>query len=199
MTEAHTEHAKTPVWPWVLLGCGLLAVVTVPIMAIIAAIAIPSLLAARRSSLEANETTNNEVSAIANCRHYAEAQTIFKRTDWDKDGVPEFAVDFPELCNTKDDSGSAIMLIDTAFAQAKGADGLPKQGYIFYNLESIGGQEIDWTHDFGLCAVPAQYGKTGRRTFIICTFGPVFEIDNMGEPVTDWPSDLQGDGWRIAK
>jgi type II secretory pathway pseudopilin PulG len=160
-------------------------------MAIVAAIAIPNLLMARRSSIESN--------AAASCRAYAGAQTMFKRNDWDGNGVLEYAADFPALCNTQDANGEAIMLLDRAFAQAKGPDGTPKHGYLFYSMETIGGEKINWANDFGLCAVPAEYGKTGRTTFIISTNGTVFSIDNMGKPVTDYPADPTEEGWIIAE
>jgi hypothetical protein len=91
------------------------------------------------------------------------------------------------------------MLLDRAFAQAKGPDGTPKHGYLFYSMETIGGEKINWANDFGLCAVPAEYGKTGRTTFIISTNGTVFSIDNMGKPVTDYPADPTEEGWIIAE
>jgi len=40
---------------------------------------------------------SNESTAIAACKTYAEAQDIFRRTDWDKDGILEYAQSLPEL------------------------------------------------------------------------------------------------------
>ena len=56
--------------------------IVVAIIAIIAAIAIPSLL---RSRMAANST-----AAAAACKAFAEAEEIYHRTDYDKDGVLEY-------------------------------------------------------------------------------------------------------------
>ena len=53
--------------------------IVVAIIAIIAAIAIPNLL---RSRMAANES-----AAIAACKTFASAQDIYRRTDYDGDGV----------------------------------------------------------------------------------------------------------------
>jgi len=160
-------------------------------VSIIAAIAIPSLLAARRSSLETN--------AVGSCRAYAEAQTIFKRNDWDGDGVLAYAKDFKELHSTKDGQGNPIQLIDAAFAAAADKDH-PKHGYYFVNMKTIGGKAIDWKNDFALCAVPAVYGRTGYRTFIINTNGTVFGKDlGASTAVEDYPAEPQKAGWIIAE
>jgi len=159
-------------------------------VAIISAIAIPSLLAARRSSLETN--------AVGSIRAYAEAQIMFHKNDWDGDGVMEYAPDFAELNATKDAQGQPIQYLDAAFAAASGP-ATPKHGYYFVNMKTIGGEKIDWVNDFALCAVPAVYGRTGYRTFIISTNGTTFGIDNGGKPVEDYPADPGAAGWIVAE
>jgi len=172
--------------------------IVVAIIAIIAAIAIPSLLAARRGSLETN--------AVGSCRAYCSAQTMFKRNDWDADNVLEYADDFTLLNTQVDGTGATtIQLIDSAFAAAEGVGGVPKHGYLFEDLVSIGGaaNPIDWINDYGLCGVPSSYGRSGYRTFIVCTNGTVFgrDIDLSAGPAfeTDYPADPQGAGWIIAE
>ena len=56
--------------------------IVVAIIAIIAAIAIPSLL---RSRMAANET-----AALAACKAFAEAEEIYHRTDYTKSGVLQY-------------------------------------------------------------------------------------------------------------
>src|SRR4051812_35976348 len=88
--------------------------IVVAIIAIIAAIAIPSLL---RSRMAANET-----AAAAACKAYAEAQEIFRRTDYDKDGVLEYAQAMGgnnSLLERVAGSGD-LALIDRSFAAAEG-------------------------------------------------------------------------------
>ena len=91
--------------------------IVVAIIAILAAIAIPNLL---RSRMAANET-----AAIAACRTYGEAQSIYRRTDYDKDGVLEYASDINgplSLFETAAGAGD-LQLVDQAFANAEGAPG----------------------------------------------------------------------------
>lgn len=42
---------------------------------------------------------------------------------------------------------------------------------------------------FGFCAYPAEYGKTGAKTFIV--FETVYACDNGGKFVEQWPTDAQ--------
>ena len=69
---------------------------------------------------------------------------------------------------------------------------------------------IDWVNDFGLCAAPSVYGRTGYRSFIVCTNGTVFGKDIVtGQPPTfaedadmdNYPADpsAAGNDWTIAE
>jgi type II secretory pathway pseudopilin PulG len=181
MPEGESEgKSGLPVWLWVILGCGgLLAVVFV--VAIVAAIAIPSLLAARRSSLETN--------AVGSCRAYCGAQVMYKRNDWEPDGVYDYAVPYTRLYSETDATGEPIQLIDPSFAAAQGPTGAPKQGYLYQDLQTIAGQKIDPVNDYALCGIPAQYGRTGRHTMIVTTNATVFGGDQGpgGTFLTDYP------------
>ena len=156
--------------------------IVVAIIAIIAAIAIPSLLAARRGSLETN--------SIGSCRAYASAQSMYHRNDWDGDADLEYATPFTLLNTQADGAGQPIQLIDSAFAAAAGA-GTPKHGYNFQDLGSIATVPIDWVNDFGLCGLPATYGRSGYRTFIVSTNATVFALDQgaAGGFVGDYPAN----------
>ena len=160
---------------------------------IIAAIAIPSLLAARKASLETN--------AVGSMRTYCSSQTMFKRNDWDGNGVLEYTKTFTALSTQLDANGESLQLIDAAFAAAKGKAGVPKHGYVFEDMKTIGGKKIDWTNDYALCGMPAAYGRTGYRTFIVWTNGTVFSKDlgAAGKFVTDFPKDPAKEGWLIAE
>jgi type IV pilus assembly protein PilA len=175
--------------------------IVVAIIAIIAAIAIPSLLAARRSSLETN--------SVGSCRTYSSSQTMFKRNDWDADGAMEYAMPFTLLNTQQDSDGTTIQLIDSAFAAAT-VGGIPKHGYIFADMTDINGVlglvPIDWEVDYGLCARPVRYGRTGYRTFIVSTNGTVFGRDDgsIGVMITTYPIDpsdpaTPGGRWNIAE
>jgi prepilin-type N-terminal cleavage/methylation domain-containing protein len=156
--------------------------IVVAIIAIIAAIAIPSLLAARRGSLETN--------SIGSCRAYASAQSMFHRNDWDADTELEYATPYTLLNTQVDGAGNPIQLIDSAFAAAV-AGGPPKHGYNFQDMVSINAVAMDWVNDYGLCGLPATYGRSGYRTFIVSTNGTVFGQDQgaAGGFVADYPGN----------
>src|SRR5512141_2015277 len=102
--------------------------IVVAIIAIIAAIAIPSLL---RSRMAANET-----AAAASCKAFAEAEEIYHRTDYDGDGVLEYCDKMSGANSLLEKSAGSgdLALIDRAFANAEGAVGgatnSPKAGYV---------------------------------------------------------------------
>jgi hypothetical protein len=99
---------------------------------------------------------------------------------------------------------------DGAFAKNI-AGGGSEGGYCFADMETIAGKPIDWRRDFALCAVPATYGRTGSRTFVVKTDGRVWARDlgadlylleapllaNRDRPhfVADFPADPEAEGW----
>ena len=184
---------KMPVWAWVLIGCGGAAFLFVMI-SIIAAIAIPSLLAARSASRVSSET-----AAVGSCRAYAGSQTIYHRNDWDHDGRLSYAHPFTLMSTCVDGTaGGSIRLLDEAFAAASSPK-TPKHGYWFKDMETLGGRPIDWSNDFALCAMPAKYGGARRRTFLVSTAGTVWGKD-LGKSgfVADFPADPAAAGWKPA-
>lgn len=96
----------------------------------------------------------------------------------------------------------------------------PKSGYYFqameldennesYNQEEVGETKIRATNriKFGFVAYPAEYGKTGRRTFIVNEQGTVYSIDVNPDvygvalqwPGNDEPKDpYQRTKWAVA-
>lgn len=185
--------------------------IVVAIIAIIAAIAIPSLLAARRSSLETN--------AVGSCRAYCEAQTMYHRNDWDAPalgnahggvtqvGVLEYAIDaagtrqgFVWLNTDLDGNGDPIQYVDGAFAAAIAAAS-PKHGYWFMDIVTIATTAVNPAVDFGMSALPAVYGRSGYRTMMVMTNGTTFGQDQgpAGVHVVDYPADPPTAGWIIAE
>ena len=81
----------------------------------------------------------NESAAAGACMTYAEAQDIYRRTDWDRDGVLEYAQriagDF-SLHETK--AGAAdILLLDAAFAAAEGLPVEPKEEHFLITTDTV--------------------------------------------------------------
>jgi prepilin-type N-terminal cleavage/methylation domain-containing protein len=161
--------------------------IVVAIIALIGAIAVPSML---RSRMTANET-----AAVAACKAFADAEEIYHRTDYTHDGVLKYATALRgdnSLLETS--SGLADLgLIDTDFGKAEGdpLSGTPKAGYVFTVLTSQGPAATGGSYcyvtvnngegvmvlGFGLSAVAGSYGGTGQDTFIINNNGVVFQKD----------------------
>lgn len=179
---------------------GAVSLVLFPIVAVIAAIAIPSLMGAR--------TAANETAAVASLRAYAAAQNNYRRMDHDDDGVYEYAHPYVKLYTGEADE-MPLMLIDDAFANASmdappGGLTAAKTGYLFHDLVGDeGGQDYDdgkgnLVAGHGLCAVPETHNRTGRNTFVVNIQGTVFKKDTGGDPVNLFP-DVAAEGWEIAE
>ncbi len=113
--------------------------------------------------------------------------------------VFRYVTPYSRLRTLKEPDGQPACLISQPFTAAEGPEGVPHHGYLFWDLKTIGGKPIDWVDDYGLCATPAKYGVTGRRTFIVDSRGTVWGKD-LGESrfVTDYPLDPKAAGWEYA-
>ena len=160
--------------------------IVVAIIAIIAAIAIPSLL---RSRMAANET-----AAAASCKAFAEAEEIYHRTDYGGTGTlqySQFLTGANSLVDGVSATSGALALIDKTFGNAETtfANSAPKAGYLFTVLTSQGvaatggartyltGAKNYMTLGYALNAVPGSYDSTGRDQFIINSNGTIFQRD----------------------
>jgi prepilin-type N-terminal cleavage/methylation domain-containing protein len=159
--------------------------IVVAIIAIIAAIAIPSLLRSRMAA--------NEVAAAASCKAYAEAQEVYHRTDYDLDGYLEYAQHLKGDDSLLETVAGAqdIVLIDQAFGNAEGEPGVAaanRAGYVFTILMNYGanvsngpgtylqnGTNLLYGYAFG--ATPAGYDSTGRNSFLINSQGVTYQKD----------------------
>jgi hypothetical protein len=159
-------------------------------LCLIAAAAATSLLAGCGASGGANEA-----AVAGNLFAYANAQSMYRRTDWDKNGNREYARPFTKLHSQKDGDGNKIELLSGELAAAK-AGGTPKNGYFFKDCDTKGGRKIDQVNDFALCATPAKYGSTGRKTMLISSSGTVWGKD-LGKAsfVADFPANPASAGW----
>jgi prepilin-type N-terminal cleavage/methylation domain-containing protein len=173
--------------------------IVVAIIAIIAAIAIPSLL---RSRMAANET-----AAAASCKAFAEAEEIYRRTDYDADGILEYAQGIAGANSLVDKvaGDSSIGLLDKTFGTAEGVAGTasPKAGYVFSVLNSQGASATGGARSYlagtnmnlgyGLSAVAGSYDGTGRNSFMINNNGTIYQKDTTSSthqtyfnPDTTW-------------
>ena len=81
----------------------------------------------------------------------------------------------------------------------------PKAGYWYASLKYyIDGAGVKKPYDagngraiakFGIIAYPAQYGKSGIRTYVVDETQTVYWKDTKGKPFETFPADLRKDGW----
>ena len=141
--------------------------IVIAIITIIAAIAIPNLLDARRAA--------NEASAIASLRAVHAAQGIYREQDKDGNGTLDFATNFAYL--------SSAGLIDDVLA------GGTKQGYKFYIPG--GGAGVSYATLFTWSTgCDAEEEASGTREFYINQTGVIRYTVGAGNvaPHTNWPA-----------
>lgn len=160
--------------------------IVVAVIAVLAATAIPSFVAAKIAT--------NETSAIASLRTYASAQQMYRQVDYDKDSVLSYATPYTILYST-DVNGRPLELIPKDFADAT-QPGRSKSGYFFTDITQGAGGPFNINAEHGLSASPAYYGRTGRMSYIIETGGTVY-MQDLGDniPVVSWPAQPRAEGW----
>ena len=122
---------------------------------------------------------NNETSAIAACKMFAESEeSYFARHHC-------YAMTLNDLYDEEEKRSSTIL----GFARAEGdaTTAMPRDGYIFRVLTrqgsaAIGGEMsymegTQMTKGYGLSAIPLRYDVTGRNTFIINQSGTIYQKD----------------------
>lgn len=161
----------------------------------------------------------NELTTIANLRAYVDAQEQYKETDWDEDGVSEYAQKLISSPGTYDglywQAGGGVpespigALIDQGEAASAAEDGY--FGYRYRVLTSQGPNVAGGAYDyvingnmiagFGLVATPAKYDRSGIKTFIINQYGTVYEKDLGPESVAEAAKITTfdpDDGWTVV-
>lgn len=150
----------------------------------------------------------NEAKIPPLLQKYAVAQTAYHRKDFDKDQTLEYAEKLPVLVKDLKEfakGGGKKPYLPDALGAAHGEKGKPFHGYLFMECKSLKSdtgaeQKIDWVNDYALCATPAKYGQTGRRTFIINTNGKVWCKDlRKSELLSGYPMNPKAQGWQEAK
>jgi hypothetical protein len=129
---------------------------------------------------------SNQPAAAAACKAYVEAQEIYRRTDYDGDGVLEYATSLQQLLE-RTPGANDLALIDKTFAAAEIQNGraTSKAGYVFRVLTSQGVSATggarsylvngNMTLGYALVAAPCEYD--GRDMFIINNNGTIFQKD----------------------
>jgi hypothetical protein len=148
--------------------------------------------------LERSELRSNEAAAVGCLRQYIGAQMLFRRKDRYGNGRRVFAnpVDgsgLPDLFNVV---AREDRMLNEGFARATTPENA-LAGYYYKDIPADrNGRRYDFSVNCGLCAVPADHGRSGNHTFIIefAQQGTVYRKDNGGKPVSHWP-DTRAEGW----
>ncbi|MDQ6436378.1 DUF2950 family protein [Mesorhizobium sp. LHD-90] len=162
---------------------------------------------------------DNELTTVANLRAYVDAQEDYMETDWDEDGVGEYAQKLISTPETYDglywEPGDGVpespfgSLISQAELATAAGDGY--FGYRYRILNGQGANVAGGQHDyvingnmiggFALLAAPAQYDRTGIMTFVVNQYDTVYEKDlgpgtaALAEKITAFDPD---DGWAVV-
>lgn len=142
---------------------------------------LPSLVTPRRAV--------NEWTAASQLKALSQAQEIYKRYDYDKDGKPEYSATFRGLFETKPGAAD-LAFIDRAMADADAtlSSPQPKMGYLFRLLTTSDANLQDrnspWfdadgnlIRGYAFVAFPAQYRRSGRLTFLMSSSGNIYQKD----------------------
>ena len=144
----------------------------------------------------------NELNTIRVCLAYVDAQREYASTDWDGNGLLEYARTFASRKGTKDGlyweakGGEQQSPVGPLVARAveegvsrgqAGGKPIPYHGYYFKILEAQGKHAPGGAYDyvvkgkmiggFGLVAYPAEYGVSGVMTFVVNHDGVVYQKD----------------------
>jgi len=163
--------------------------------ATIAAVAIPKLVQSGRGS----RTGSNAVAAMAGLRTISAAQNTWHRSDHDNNKILDYTSQYRLLHYQIDSAGRKVSYIDQPLANASGVGGISKNGYLFCDMTSHFQTGLfNWRYEYGICAWPAQYGRTGTLTLITSAEGTIYQRDmgaNSG-PITVYPDTSVG--WIIV-
>ena len=134
----------------------------------------------------------NEIAAVSALKQYAEAQVVYRRDrSAAAGGQVSYADQIPKLRG---------LLADEIIA-AHGPNGRPYHGYLFLEISKFDdGSLLGWTDDFAICAIPARYGATSRRSFIMSTNATILGLDLGGESrfVATYPVDVLKSPWAAS-
>ena len=71
---------------------------------------------------------------------------------------------------------------------------MPIHGYHYAAIRAEApeeGEPLTHPSTFAFCACPAEYGKTGRKTYVIDQRGTVHSYDSQGQPPLAWPRQAE--------
>lgn len=113
---------------------------------------------------------------------YVAAQKKYKEEGYSykvfhaKDGSSEYSASISRLCNIPIDNSSRIHLLPTEIADSTSWDRV-YCGYYFRDSD----KRLDPKNEFGVMAIPCDYGKSGTNTYWVDQTGVVRLMDRKGQ------------------
>lgn len=168
---------------------------------------------------EKSRSESNERNASTSLKTLATAEADFRANDRDYNKLNDFWVgDISGLYRFLPADKQPIKLIYLGLAEADASPltipelgpllvekPKPMSGYLYTVLQrySQGGDLLKYhkgtyrnTSQFGLATYPADYPKTGTKTFILSESNTIFWKDTNGKPPDSFPEDPAKDGWK---
>lgn len=179
--------------------------------------------AAAAEEIRLRRIGRNELDVIDLMRAYVDVQSRYRRTDWDGDGVMEFAAHivssegtrdglyWPEAEGAPESPVGDFVARATAIGYSIGGEAQepePFLGYYFHILQKQGENAPGGAMDYmvggnmvvghALIAYPADYDQTGIMSFIVGENGTIHEAD-LGENTIESANAIDsfdpGEGW----
>jgi hypothetical protein len=146
-------------------------------------------------------SVSNERDAVTMLKSLATAQADFRANDRDGNLIEDYwRADVAGLYVTKS-QGQPIKLIELSCALADDRPTAPagprtmKAGY-WYRAIRIAGESKPDPNKFAFCALPGEYPKLGKYTFLVSHEGRVFRKDLGSAPgIEVFPADPSKEGW----
>ena len=153
--------------------------------------------------------TENESAALNDCHAYVAAQVKFPEGKPHEMGFQAYAQNLHELYQNQGGAPTKLIDIGLRNADANHPDAKPHNGYLFKVLkgDAKNGSYLVNKHmynGFALVAFPAEYGVTGKDTFIVDQAGTVYKKD-LGAGTHDHAMkmsvfpDTKAEHWKPAK
>jgi len=115
--------------------------------------------------------------------------------DYDGNFILEYASNYRDLYYELDANGRPVAKISKELADACGPNGKPYKGYLFCDMTAHWQTgPYNWQYEFGFCAWPAKYGKSGKATYITSADGSIYQRDRgpKAGPITTYPDTSVG-------
>lgn len=183
--------------------------IVLTIVSTLTSLAIPNLIRARMAA--------NEVAAVAQIKALGTTQEIYRRSDWDGNGVKEYAQNIGNnggnanleslYFNVRNNTATGLIDISVCNAEIAGtgnASGTtPRGGYLYYvqlgatfpavvSYVNVNGAMIT---GYSFCAIPYTYGLNGVNTFQMSSTGVVYAKDQGSNSILAAYNTNPTNGW----